>query len=56
LLFRRAFFDVAFDVVFEFVFEVDVIPNEVPRFFFPAALWRARDAERDLLSEEQPGL
>src|SRR5271168_2913991 len=26
-----------------------VIPNEVPRFFFPAALWRARDAERDLL-------
>jgi len=26
-----------------------VIPNEVPRFFFPAAFWRARDAERDLL-------
>jgi hypothetical protein len=27
-----------------------VIPTEVPRFFFPAALWRARDAGRDLLS------
>ena len=26
-----------------------VIPNEVPRFFFTAAVWRARDAERDLL-------
>ena len=25
-----------------------VIPNEVPRFFFPAAVRRARDAERDL--------
>jgi hypothetical protein len=26
-----------------------VIPNEAPRFFFPAAVWRARDAVRDLL-------
>ena len=25
-----------------------VIPNEVPRIFFPVAVWRARDAERDL--------
>jgi len=30
-----------------------VIPNGVPRFFFPAAGWRARDAERDLLFAEQ---
>ena len=29
-----------------------VIPNGVPRFFFPAAVWRARDAERDLLFAE----
>jgi hypothetical protein len=48
-------FDLAFDVVFAFVFEVGVIPNEVPHFFFPAALRRARDAERDLLSAEQSG-
>src|SRR5271168_4855482 len=33
--------------------ESRVIPNEVPRFFFPAAVWRARDAERDLLSMDQ---
>jgi hypothetical protein len=32
--------------------EQRVIPNGVPRFFFPAAVWRARDAERDLLSAE----
>src|SRR6202167_2188858 len=25
-------------------------PNEVPHFFFPAAVWRARDAARDVLS------
>src|SRR5208282_4811888 len=29
-----------------------VVPNGVPRFFFPAALWRARDAQRDLLFAE----
>jgi hypothetical protein len=28
------------------------IPNGVPRFFFPAAVWRARDAVRDLLFAE----
>jgi hypothetical protein len=26
-----------------------VIANAVPRFLFPAAVWRARDAERDAL-------
>jgi hypothetical protein len=29
--------------------ELRVISNAVPRFFFPAAVWRARDVERDLL-------
>jgi hypothetical protein len=28
--------------------------NAVPRFFFPAAVWRARDAERDLLLAVDP--
>ena len=28
---------------------VGVIPNDVPRFFFRAEFWRARDAVRDLL-------
>jgi hypothetical protein len=31
---------------------VRVIPNGVPRFFFPAAFGRARDAQRDLLFVE----
>jgi len=30
--------------------------NAVPRFFFPAAVWRARDGKRDLLSAEQGNL
>ena len=31
-------------------------PRKVPGFFPPAVAWRARDAERDLLSDEQPSL
>jgi len=33
-----------------------VIPNGLPRFFFPAAVRRARDVARDLLFAEQPGV
>jgi hypothetical protein len=29
--------------------EPRVIPNVVPRFFFPAEVWRAWDTARDLL-------
>jgi hypothetical protein len=32
--------------------ELGVIPTVVPRFFFPAAVWRARDGETDLLFAE----
>jgi len=34
-------FDTAYEVAFDLVFEVDVIPNEVPGFFF--LIPRARD-------------
>jgi hypothetical protein len=49
-------FDFVFDPVFDSVLEVGVIPNEVPRFFFTATFWRARDADKDLLSAKQPRL